>query len=151
MSLDQQPKVLYIFFLLYVQVEGYRNILKFRCRTLAFTSYKAKLKIKLKSLGKGSCLWSFSNISSMLRNSSLQGFHRFTYVSYLYNPRQIKQNKFLQLRKHRQGLSTLRNNNVTHSECACSEQVAVHTCSGKSCRVKFCKNLQQNTCTEILF
>ena len=31
------------------QVEGYRNILKLRCRPLAFTSYKAFLKIKKRS------------------------------------------------------------------------------------------------------
>ena len=37
-SLDQQSKVLYS---LFVQVEGYRNILKLTCRLVAFTSYKA--------------------------------------------------------------------------------------------------------------
>ena len=36
------------FVLLYVQVEGYQNILKLRCRPLAFTSYKAFLKTKRK-------------------------------------------------------------------------------------------------------
>ena len=40
MSLDQQSKVLYSLILLYVQVEGNRNILKLRYRPLAFTSYK---------------------------------------------------------------------------------------------------------------
>ena len=39
-SLDQQSKVLYSF-LLCVQVEGYRNILKPRCRPPFFTSFKA--------------------------------------------------------------------------------------------------------------
>ena len=40
-SLDQQFKILYSLFVLYVQVEGYGNILKLRCTPLAFTSYKA--------------------------------------------------------------------------------------------------------------
>ena len=40
MSLDQQSKVLYSLILLYVQVEGNRNILKLRYGPLAFTSYK---------------------------------------------------------------------------------------------------------------
>ena len=39
--LDQQFKVLHNLFLLYVQVEVYRNILKLRCIPLAFTSNKA--------------------------------------------------------------------------------------------------------------
>ena len=38
-SLDQWCKVLYILRLLYVQVDGYRRILKLSCRPLAFTSY----------------------------------------------------------------------------------------------------------------
>ena len=46
LSLDQQSKVLYTLFLLYIQVEGYRNILKLRCRPLGFTSYVAFLKNK---------------------------------------------------------------------------------------------------------
>ena len=33
-SLDQQSKVLYSLFLLYVQVQGYQNILKLRCSFL---------------------------------------------------------------------------------------------------------------------
>ena len=37
-SLDQQSKVLNSLFLLFAQVEGYRNILKLRYRPLAFTS-----------------------------------------------------------------------------------------------------------------
>ena len=40
-SLDQQSKVLDSLFLLYIQVEGYHNILKLRCRPRAFTPYKA--------------------------------------------------------------------------------------------------------------
>ena len=39
-SLNQQPNVLYTFFVLW-QVEGYQNILKLYCRSLALTSYKA--------------------------------------------------------------------------------------------------------------
>ena len=39
-SLDQQSKVLYSLILLYVQAEGFRNILKLRCISLAFTSNK---------------------------------------------------------------------------------------------------------------
>ena len=38
-SLDQQSKVLYSLFSLYVQVEGYRNILKLSCRPLHFASF----------------------------------------------------------------------------------------------------------------
>ena len=34
---------------LYVQVEGYRNILKISCRPIVFTSYKTFLKNKKKS------------------------------------------------------------------------------------------------------
>ena len=45
-SLDQQFEVLYSLFLLHVQVEGYRNILKQRCRSIAFISYKACSKNK---------------------------------------------------------------------------------------------------------
>ena len=44
--LSQQPKVLYSLFLFYVHVEGYRKILKLRCRPLAFSSYKAFSKNK---------------------------------------------------------------------------------------------------------
>ena len=40
-SLDQQSKDWYTLFLLYDQVENYRNLLKLRSRPLAFTSYKA--------------------------------------------------------------------------------------------------------------
>ena len=40
-SLDQQSKVLYSLFLLYIQVEGYQNMLKLSCWLLASTSYKA--------------------------------------------------------------------------------------------------------------
>ena len=43
-SLDQQSKVLYNLFLLYLQVEIYQNLLKF-----AFTSNKAFLKNKKRS------------------------------------------------------------------------------------------------------
>ena len=39
-SLDQQSIVLYRLFLIYAQVEGYQNMLKLRCRSAAFTSYK---------------------------------------------------------------------------------------------------------------
>ena len=39
-SLNQQFKVLYNFFLFYVKVEGYRNLLKLRSRPLALTSYE---------------------------------------------------------------------------------------------------------------
>ena len=45
-SPDQQCKVLYNLFSLYVQVEGYRSMLKLTCGKLAFTSYKAFLKSK---------------------------------------------------------------------------------------------------------
>ena len=44
-SPDQQYKVLYSLFSLYLQVEDYQNILKLECRPLAFTSYKASLKM----------------------------------------------------------------------------------------------------------
>ena len=37
------------FVLIYVQIKGYLNILKLRCRPLAFTSYKAFLKNQKKS------------------------------------------------------------------------------------------------------
>ena len=40
-TLDHQSKVLYYLFLLYAYFEGYKNILKLRCRSLSFTSYKA--------------------------------------------------------------------------------------------------------------
>ena len=43
-SADQQSRTLYSLFLLYVQVEGYGNILKLRCRQLAFTTCKAFLR-----------------------------------------------------------------------------------------------------------
>ena len=36
-SLNQQSKVVCSLFLLHVQVKGYRNMLKLRCRALAFT------------------------------------------------------------------------------------------------------------------
>ena len=42
LSLNQQFKVPYCLFLLYVKVEGYRNILK----PISFTSYEAFLKSK---------------------------------------------------------------------------------------------------------
>ena len=45
-SLDQQPKVLYSLFILYVQVKGYQNTLKPTCRPLAFTSCNAFAKNK---------------------------------------------------------------------------------------------------------
>ena len=45
-SLDQQSNVLYSLFLLYVQVEEYRNTLKLSYRPFAFTSYKAFSKNK---------------------------------------------------------------------------------------------------------
>ena len=48
-SLDQHSDVLNSLFLLYVQVEGYLNILKLRCITLDFTSYKAFSKNKKRS------------------------------------------------------------------------------------------------------
>ena len=44
--LNQQSKVLYSFFLIVCQVEGYRYILKLSRRPLAFTSYKAFSKSK---------------------------------------------------------------------------------------------------------
>ena len=43
-STRQQSKVLYSLFLLHVQVEGYRNVLKLSCGPLAFISYKTFLK-----------------------------------------------------------------------------------------------------------
>ena len=48
-ALDQQSKVLHSLFILYVQVEGYRNTLKPTCRPLAFTSCNAFAKDKRKS------------------------------------------------------------------------------------------------------
>ena len=51
-SLDQQSKVLYSLFLLYVKLQGYRNILKLSCITLAFTSCKAILKNKKLDFGQ---------------------------------------------------------------------------------------------------
>ena len=42
-SLDQESKVLYSLFLLHVQVEGYRNILKLSCRPLAFLKNKKEV------------------------------------------------------------------------------------------------------------
>ena len=42
-SLDQESKVLYSLFLLHVQVEGYRNILKLSCRPLAFLKDKKEV------------------------------------------------------------------------------------------------------------
>ena len=46
LSRNQQSKALHSLFLFYVQVEGYRNIFKSRCRPLAFTSHKAFFKKK---------------------------------------------------------------------------------------------------------
>ena len=43
--LDQQYEFLYILFLLYVQIEGHRNILKLTCRTLAFTFFRKQKEI----------------------------------------------------------------------------------------------------------
>ena len=57
-SLDQQSKVLYNLFFIISQVEGYRNILKLSCRPLAFNSFKAFLKNKVRS--RTSLLDSFS-------------------------------------------------------------------------------------------
>ena len=45
-SLDQDSKVLFSLFVIICQVEGYRNILKLNCRSLAFTSHKAFFKNK---------------------------------------------------------------------------------------------------------
>ena len=47
-SLNQQNKILCNFFIV-CQVEGYRNILKLGCRSLAFTSCKTYLKTKERS------------------------------------------------------------------------------------------------------
>ena len=47
--LDQYSKALYSFVLMVSQVGGYRNILKQICRPLAFTSYYAFLKNKMRS------------------------------------------------------------------------------------------------------
>ena len=44
---DQQSKVLYRLFLLYVQIESYQNILKLRCRP--FASYEVFLNNKKRS------------------------------------------------------------------------------------------------------
>ena len=44
-SLDQQSEIFYSLFLLHLQVEGYRNILKLRCRPLAFSENKNSLEI----------------------------------------------------------------------------------------------------------
>ena len=44
--LDQQSKMLYCLFFIYVQVEVYQSILKLRCWSLALTLYKAFLKSK---------------------------------------------------------------------------------------------------------
>ena len=49
LSLDQQSEILYNIFLLYIQVEDYRNILKLTSWPLAFTSYQAFLKNKKRS------------------------------------------------------------------------------------------------------
>ena len=38
-AMEQYCKVLYSFFLFYVQVDGYGNMLKLSCRPLVFTSY----------------------------------------------------------------------------------------------------------------
>ena len=43
-SLDQQSKLLYSLFLLYVQGKGYRNILKLSCIPLDFIFYKTFFK-----------------------------------------------------------------------------------------------------------
>ena len=45
-SPDQYSKIWYSFFLLFAQMEGYKNILKLRCRPPPFTPYKAFLKHK---------------------------------------------------------------------------------------------------------
>ena len=44
-SLDKQSEIFYSLFLLHLQVEGYRNILKLRCRPLAFSENKNSLEI----------------------------------------------------------------------------------------------------------
>ena len=48
-SLDRRSKVLYNLFFVVCRVKVYPNILKLRCGSLAFTSYKAFLKIKKRS------------------------------------------------------------------------------------------------------
>ena len=45
-SLDQQSEILYSFFLFYVQIEVYQNMLKLKCWLLAFTLYRAFYKTK---------------------------------------------------------------------------------------------------------
>ena len=45
-SLDKQSKVLNYLLLLNVEVEDYQDILKLRCKSLTFASYKAVLKNK---------------------------------------------------------------------------------------------------------
>ena len=45
-ALDQQFKVLYSLFFIVCQGEGYQNIKKLSCKSLAFTSNKASLKTK---------------------------------------------------------------------------------------------------------
>ena len=46
MSQNEQPKMLYSLFLLYVQVEVYQSILKLKCWPLSLTLYKAFWKIR---------------------------------------------------------------------------------------------------------
>ena len=46
--MNQQSKVLNSLFLLYIQAEDYRNIMKLKCKPLGFTSYKTFLKNKRK-------------------------------------------------------------------------------------------------------
>ena len=48
-SLSQKSKVLNSFFLLYFRVERYQNILKLRCKPLAFTSYEVFSKSENRS------------------------------------------------------------------------------------------------------
>ena len=46
--MDQQFTAFYSLFLLYIQVESYRNVLNLGCSSLAFTSFKAFFKKKTK-------------------------------------------------------------------------------------------------------
>ena len=49
-SFDQQPGVSYSLFLLYLQVKDYQNILKLKCKSLAYTLYKAFFRNKKRPL-----------------------------------------------------------------------------------------------------
>ena len=49
-SFDQQPGVSYSLFLLYLQVKDYQNILKLKCKSLAYTLYKAFFRNKKRGL-----------------------------------------------------------------------------------------------------